>query len=158
MIIILIIAGIIILTGIGLLFFLMRERNHLGVLATSKSLYQDTTEIPGKLLYAKSLPLVGKPDAFLKNGEEMIVVEYKHTKAPREPYLNHEMQLMAYCLLVEENYHVRPKGGILKYDDKEFKIVYTQKAEESVRKVVEEILEYKKNDKEPTCNHPRHNK
>lgn len=156
--ILLLIAIIILLIGIGLLFFILRQKNDLGILANTKPLYQDTTKIPGVVLYAKSLALVGKPDYLLRIDGDIIPVEVKTGRSPRKSYLGHNMQLMAYCLLVEENYGIRPKGGILKYHNKELKLAYTKKAEQSLRKLVAEILNYKQTNKQPHCTHPNHNK
>lgn len=157
MIIVFIFAVIIVLIGLAMLFFLKREKSQLGILAESEPIYHDSTDLPAKVLYATSLPLVGKPDALIKDGDQIIPVENKTGKSPRQYFIGHNMQLMAYCLLVEENYGIRPKGGILRYNDKEVKYMYTKEAEESVRKVVQEILKFKQIGKAPQCDHPNHN-
>lgn len=135
---------------------MMRKRNSFGVLL-KKRIYQDTKESPGTLLYAKTLPLCGKPDYLIEENSMIFPVEVKTGKTPSVPYLNHQMQLMAYCLLVEENFHVRPIGGYLRYPNKEFKIGYTKEAEESVRSIVYEMMEKKQNGKELFCKHQEHN-
>ena len=156
MFIILLISFIIILTGALLLFVLSRQKSQFGILGKEKILYQDTEAMPGENLYAKTIPLVGKPDYLVKQGVYIIPVEKKKGKAPRDQYTNHNMQLMAYCLLVEENFNVRPPGGYLKYEDKELPLQYTKEAEEAVRIAVKEILEHKKTNKEIHCNHQQH--
>ena len=152
------IVGIVLGLGLVLLWLIARQRKKLGVLAEKKPVYQDTEEMPGELLYAKSLQLVGKPDYLIKDGDFYIPVELKTGSSPKEQYLNHNMQLMAYCLLVEEHFGVRPPGGYIKYKDKELKLAYTKDAEAAVRMVVAEILKQKKEDKELHCSHEEHYK
>jgi CRISPR-associated exonuclease Cas4 len=83
-------------------------------------------------------------------------VEVKTSKTPQNPYLSHTTQLMAYCLLVEENYGVRPTGGILKYPEREFKIAYTDEAKQSLIDLVGEMILLKHSGKELHFNHPQH--
>lgn len=146
----------IIVLGMVLLWLMSRQQKKLGVLGNKKPVYQDTEETPGDILYAKTLPLVGKPDYLIKEGKFLIPVEVKTGNAPKKQYLNHNMQLMAYCLLVEEVYGIRPPGGYLKYSDKELKLAYTKEAEQSVREVVSEIRKLKQSNKELHCSHPEH--
>jgi CRISPR-associated exonuclease Cas4 len=107
-------------------------------------IYSDSSQLPGELLYAKSIPLVGKPDFIFKKEEKMIPVEIKRGKTPREPYRNHIAQLYAYCMLIKEAYGVRPEYGIIKYPDKEFTLVFPDDLERNLTKAVNEMLEKKK--------------
>ena len=66
------------------------------------------------------------------------------------------MQLMAYCLLVEECYGIRPEGGYIRYPKKEFPIAYTDEARNAVIALVKELTLYKESGKEFTCHHPEH--
>lgn len=153
----LLIATIVLLIGIAFLLFIIRKRDSFGILA-GKRIYQDTEEKPGKLLFAKTLPLCGKPDYIIEKDGMIFPVEVKTGKTPfSTPYLNHEMQLMAYCLLIEENYNTRPMGGYIRYPSKEFKILYNKEAEESLRNIVFEMLEKKKSGEELFCKHTEHN-
>lgn len=154
--IILIASFLVIGLGLILSFFVSRSRKSLGVL-TQDVTYQDTEHSPGETMYAKTLSLVGKPDYLIRENGMIIPVEVKTGKTPADPYLNHIMQLMAYCLLVEENLGIRPPGGYLKYPDKEFKIRYTPEAEQSIRDLVQEIARAKENGTEFHCSHPEHN-
>lgn len=155
--IILIIAVLALISGIGLLIYWFFLNKGLGVLKT-KPIYTDSENNPGEVLFAKSLALCGKPDYLIKQDGMIIPVEVKSGGTPSEPYQNHEMQLMAYCLLVEENYGVRPIGGVIKYPEKEFKVAYTQEAESSIKDLVGEMLLLKYSGKEPKCSHPEHNR
>lgn len=146
----------IITAGIVFLFILSRQKKTFGILAEKRRIYQDTEKIPGENLFAKTIQLVGRPDYLIKSGKYIEPVEKKKTKAPKDQYVNNNMQLMAYCLLVEENFGIRPRGGYLQYDDKEIKFAYTKEAEEAVRLVVQEILAHKKTNKEFHCKHQYH--
>lgn len=154
--ILLIIAGTALVLGIGLLILWFFQSRDFGVLKGRK-IYYDTDRLPGEILYSKSLALSGKPDYLIKENNMIYPVEVKTGRTPREPYQNHIMQLMAYCLLVEENFGIRPHGGFLKYPLKEFKIAYTDEAKQSVKEVVGEMTLLKYSHKEPHCNHPEHN-
>lgn len=141
--------------GIGLLFLLRRQQTKLGSL-TSESVYKDTTQTPGEILYSKTLPLCGKPDYIIRENDAIIPVEVKTGKTPEAPYTNHTMQLMAYCLLVQEAYEIRPLGGIIKYPNKEFKVAFTPEAEESLKNLIKEIQKAKADETEFYCSHSEH--
>ncbi len=111
MIFLFVFALFVIILGIFFLFVLSRQRKTFGILAEEERIYQDTEKMPGETLFAKTLPLVGRPDYLIKRGEYIIPVEKKNTKAPRDQYVNNNMQLMAYCLLVQETFGIRPPGG-----------------------------------------------
>ena len=147
---------IIIVSGMMLIFIFYFLEKKLGSL-TGKIIYQDTTVLPGKTLRAKTLPLIGKPDYILKENGEYLPLEFKSGKTPQFPQASHKAQLMAYCLLIEENYHQRPSAGILKYPLKEFRIKYTLQEEALTRQLVNEIIQLKKSGEEPHCDHPKHN-
>jgi CRISPR-associated exonuclease Cas4 len=49
------------------------------------------------------------------------------------------LQLAAYCLLVEENFGVRPPYGILQYKDQAFAIDYTGDLEADLLDVLDEM-------------------
>ncbi len=147
----------ILLMGILVIVFAKIKQRRFGSLS-GKRIYQDTEELPGEILEAKSLRLYGKPDYIIQNSDGLIPVEVKTGRTPqREPYLNHIMQLMAYCYLTEETYGKRPRGGILKYPDKEYKLQYTDAAKKSVEIAVKEILDAKRRGTEFSCKHENHN-
>ncbi len=146
----------VILAGVILLVFVRNREKQIGSLR-GKILYQDTQSHPGKTLIARSLMLGGKPDYILKTDTSIVPVEIKTGKTPRNPYLIHTMQLMAYCYIAHEAFGIRPQGGILKYPHKEFSLAYTKEAEESVRKIVKEIQKAKEDRIEFHCHHTEHN-
>lgn len=148
-----------------ILWLLNLRKSKFGVLA-GKRIYSDTEENPGVVLYSLTINLAGKPDYIIKESGGEIPVEVKTTsRIPSEPYQNHVMQLMSYCLLVEENYGKAPIGGYLRYLDphnklpaKEFKIRYTDEARDGVISLVKEITELKISGEELYCTHPEHNR
>lgn len=142
--------------GIMLYTILLKQEKEIEFVK-GELMYVDRQNKKTPILKATSLPLIGKPDAIVERNGEYIPVEVKTGKTPESPYLNHTMQLMAYCLLTSEHYHKRPKGGYLKYPNKQFKIAYTKEAEASVIEIVKELIQNKKENKEFTCRHPEHN-
>jgi CRISPR-associated exonuclease Cas4 len=86
--------------------------------------------------------LVGKPDYLIEQKDGMIVpVELKSGRAPEEPHDGHVLQLAAYCLLVEENYGIRPDFGIIQYKDRAFAVDYTEELEDDLLDLLEEMRE-----------------
>lgn len=148
---------VVLLVAVVIALLLIRVlKRRLGVLVNEVT-YLDSEKTPGELLYAKSINLVGKPDYLVRQKTMIIPVEVKTGVTPLEPYLNHVMQLMAYCLLVEENYRVRPDGGFLKYPTKEFHIAYTDEAKTSLVNLINEITKNRITNEEFFCDHPQHN-
>lgn len=151
-----IVVCVVIAISIVFLIRLLHQRRQFGIL-NSKRVYEDSETRPGQTLYSETLPLCGKPDYLIEQGDTILPVEVKTGKTPHRPYLNHTMQLMAYCFLVEEVYGKRPPGGILKYPDHEFDIAYTDEAKRSLQTVISEVLQLKRTNNEQYCQHPEHN-
>jgi CRISPR-associated exonuclease Cas4 len=151
-----IIASGVIIIGLMLLFFASRKKRQLGILGKNKHFYEDTQGKPGELLYAKTIPLVGKPDYLIREHGMILPVEFKSGRTPAYPYTSHTMQLMAYCFLVEEHFGIRPLGGYLRYPKGEFKIAYTDEAKKSVLQIVQEIQQNKQKNTEQHCKHKEH--
>lgn len=91
-------------------------------------------------LHAADLRLAGKPDYLVQqdNGE-IIPVEIKSGSAPDSPWPGHILQLAAYCLLVEDNYGIRPSFGILQYSDQAYTVAYSDELEDDLIAVLEEM-------------------
>lgn len=105
-------------------------------------IYTDTgTWFPNKdVLYAGELQLVGRPDYLVEQADGTIIpVELKSGRAPAEPREGHVLQLAAYCVLVQENYGIRPNYGILQYQDKAFAIDYTHELEDDIFDLLAEM-------------------
>lgn len=85
----------------------LRRRSRL---PAGRILGSDAGAQPGPLLVSTRHRLHGRPDYLLRRGRQVIPVELKPAQA--RPYPSAVMQLMAYCLLVEERYG-RPPYGLL---------------------------------------------
>lgn len=93
-----------------------------------------------KPLYSSKYKLVGKPDYIVRERSgHLTPVEYKSSASPMRPYESHVLQLAAYCLLVQENYGVRPQYGLIRYRDKTFRVAYTLDLEEELLDIVDEM-------------------
>ena len=119
-----------------------RQRQRLG-LSRGRAVYQDLAENLVPVLQARTLPLRGRPDLLIHQGDALIPVEVKTGGTPREPYRGHVLQLLAYCLLVEEHHGVRPPFGLIRYPEREFRIAYDARRERELRSLVELIAHEK---------------
>ncbi len=105
-------------------------------------LYNDTGawRANNDVLHAQRLRLVGKPDYLVEQHDGTIIpVEVKSSAAPARPWEGQVLQLAAYCLLVEENFGVRPPYGILQYRDEAFAIDFTDELEADLLAVLDEM-------------------
>ncbi len=120
----------ILLIVVGLVWYerLRAKRNQLRMPA-GLPMYHDTQEQPGKLLFSHRYRVKGKPDYLYEWGGYVIPIEVKTGRTPATPYEGHFMQLMTYCVLVEENYGNRPPYGIIRYSKQEFQIDFTPERE-----------------------------
>lgn len=101
-----------------------------------------TDETGGKLLVSEKWDLQGKPDYIFKKWfrNQYIPFEIKSGKVKEDcPHEGDLMQLLAYLLLVEETYGVRPCYGKLVYRNKTFKVRNTRKHRTKLKKVLEEM-------------------
>lgn len=113
-------------------------------LPEGKVIYSDSGDWSGNddVLVAHDLRLSGKPDYLVQDANGRIVpVELKSTNAPSQPYESHILQLAAYCLLVEENYGVRPSYGIIQYKDRAFSVDYTPELEDDLLDLLADMRE-----------------
>lgn len=154
---IIIITVIFLLLIVGVLFtvFYLKQKSFGAI--SGNNIYSDTKQMPGEVLYSDTLKLKGKPDYIIKKGNEYIPVEVKTGKTPSVPYKNHVAQLFAYCALINEQYSVRPKYGVIKYPEREFEIEYTEQGEKGVQATIQEMIGMKESGEEPQCRHPEHN-
>jgi len=102
-----------------------------------------------KPFYDAVLGLTGKPDYLIKQGDQIVPVEVKSSRAPNDPYDSHVMQLAAYCLLVERSFHQRPPYGVLRYSDRTFQIPYTEDLELKLLDLIESVRSKKNNEDVP---------
>ncbi len=92
-------------------------------------------------LYAAEYNLSGKPDYLIQlKNDNIIPVELKSSHLSADsPHDGHIMQLLAYCLLVEENYGIRPPYGLLKYRNQTFEVPFDEENEQLLLDVLEEM-------------------
>lgn len=93
-----------------------------------------------QVLHVSGLRLVGKPDYLVRRGDGTIIpVEVKSGAAPETPWEGQILQLAAYCLLVDDNFGVRPPYGILQYRDRAFAVDYTEDLEADLLDLLAEM-------------------
>lgn len=117
----------------------------------------ETWRANNDVLHAAHLRLVGKPDYLVEQSDGAIIpVEVKSSRAPDRPWDGQVLQLAAYCLLVEENFGVRPPYGILQYRDQAFAIDYTDDLEADLLDLLDEMRAARAEvDPEPEHDDPR---
>ena len=136
--------GVVILLLLLALWLLLRSRRlqQQSGLPAGTVIYTDSGAwIPNSTpLYARDVYLVGKPDYLVEEASGLIVpVEIKSGRAPAQPWDGHVLQLAAYCLLVEQNFGVRPAYGIIQYRDRAFAIDYTDEIENELLDVLADM-------------------
>lgn len=82
----------------------------------------------------------GKPDYIIEKDGEYIPVEKKTGRTPKGPLFSHIVQLIAYCMLVEESFG-KVEYGILEYDEKKYFINYDENLKSTVIKLRERMIE-----------------
>lgn len=119
------IAVAVLLLGVAVWAWARHQRASAG-LPRGRLVYGDTGrwERTREPLYSRRYQLTGRPDYLVRVGNTRVPVEVKSGQAPAEPYEGHVLQLAAYCLLVEEEFGVRPSYGLLRYDDATLQIPY----------------------------------
>jgi CRISPR-associated exonuclease Cas4 len=119
---------------VGASVFLYRSLGALGIAAATRArydvrgdlVYVDSTAEKPKLFVSKRLGLSGRPDAVVMDGDHHIPVELKTGRVPRGPLFSHILQVVAYCVLLEEEYGRAPPYGIIRYGDTAFEIEYNE--------------------------------
>jgi CRISPR-associated exonuclease Cas4 len=135
-------AALLLLAGVALRYAAGQERRGQG-LPAGRVVAVDSREEPGRILVARSVRLHGRPDVLVRRGGAIIPVELKTGRTPATPHRGHTLQTLAYCLLVEEHYGMRPTHGLLRYPEREFRIPYDAAGERALRAVVAEIARAK---------------
>lgn len=128
--------------GIAVVLFVLAsyQRRRSGI-PSGRVIYTDASQWNKveKPLFDPDLRLTGKPDYLVRQGKQVIPIEVKSGRAPKVPYDSHIYQLGAYCILVEGEYGVRPRQGILHYPEKSFAIDFSAELENSVRTAIQEM-------------------
>lgn len=104
---------------------LVQRQRDLG-LPEGTLVYEDADGL-GEPLSSSEYPLVGKPDYVVQLADgRPVPVELKlAVQNASAPYSNHQVQVAAYCLILEDYFTQAPTHGILRYADREFTVEYT---------------------------------
>ena len=135
---------IIFLLGLLLWWQAQRLQRESG-LPSGEVIYSDTGtwQDVDRPLISREFGLVGKPDYLVqvrqRNRTYTIPIEVKSRRQPPTPYPNHILQLATYCILVEEQFQLRPPYGIIHYADGTLKIPFTDQLRDQVLKSADEI-------------------
>ncbi|MDE1820914.1 MAG: PD-(D/E)XK nuclease family protein [Euryarchaeota archaeon] len=114
------------------------------VLTPARALAVDQPSLGGgmRTLSSPRYRLSGRPDELRRSRDGRLVpVEIKSTRAPRSgvPYPSHRIQLLAYCLLLEEATGAPPPFGVLSFGDgTEIPVRWDDEARAEVLGVLEE--------------------
>jgi CRISPR-associated exonuclease Cas4 len=119
--------------------------------------YVDELDGHSKILISKKYGLRGRPDYIIEKEGNLIPVEVKTGRVPRGPLFSHILQLAAYCLLMEERYKIKPPYGIIRYNEIQHEIDYTNELENILTSKLEEMREIIRTG-EAHRNHKRENK
>lgn len=119
---------------------LLEERHKALGLPPGELVYEDA-DGQGESLYSQEFPLLGKPDYIVQHADgRLIPVELKlGVQNATVPYSNHVVQLVAYCLILEDYSEQPPTHGILRYADRDFTIDYTPALRKKVIRLLAEM-------------------
>jgi CRISPR-associated exonuclease Cas4 len=100
--------------------------------------YADTDR-PAEPLISNRYGLVGKPDYVVMQRGMAVPVEVKPNRSAGEPYESDRLQVLAYCLLLEETNAKTPPFGVLRYRTRSFRIGYTARERAHLIRLLDEI-------------------
>ncbi len=131
---------LLLLLGLGAVLVALLLRRRTG-LPWRRIAYQDLdrARAPSAPLFAPRLGLTGRPDLLLEVRGRRIPVEVKPNRRAAVPYERDRIQVLAYCLLVEEVDGTPPPYGLLRYADATFQIPYTPDARRRLLALIEEM-------------------
>ncbi len=136
---------VIVLAVVGAFFLRQRGRAaqaQTGLPIDARVVYSDTGawQRVEKALFSRRFRLTGKPDYIVQDETgAMIPIEVKPNRTAPQPRHSDTMQLMAYGILVEEKFRVRPAYGLLKYRDEVFQIAFTDELRAEFFEILQEM-------------------
>ena len=137
----LIIAALLVAAALLTLMLAHRLRSGTG-LPQGRVLQADVEEgTRGKPLYSARYGLTGTPDYLLETAQGVVPVEVKPSRTETEPHESHLLQVLAYCLLVEESTGKRPPYGLLRYSADTFRVDYNRQTRAHLLAVLDEMRE-----------------
>ena len=129
---------------IGLVSLVLSWRNQQAAsLPIQRVVYRDTDgwRRVEDTLVSRRYGLVGKPDYVIEDRDGLVPVEVKPTRHAETPYLSDVLQLVAYCLLLEDVWGQAPKRGLLRYAEHTFAVDYTPAIREVLLDTLAEMRE-----------------
>jgi CRISPR-associated exonuclease Cas4 len=135
-------ALLLLLLAIGTLALSARARRLHG-LPGGAVVYSDTgvSEVEARPLYSPRYGIAGKPDYLVATRQGLVPVELKPTRTDPEPQESHLLQVLAYCLLVEDAEGKPPPYGLLRYQSETFKVDYNDETRTCIIGVIDEMRE-----------------
>ena len=129
---------------------LIAERKRVLGLPDGELVYDDA-DGQGEPLHSNDYPLVGKPDYVvqLPDGRPVPIELKPNVHNATAPYSNHQMQVVAYCLILEDYFEQTPTHGILRYADCEFTIEYTPAMRKKVIRLLDQMALCSENEPPP---------
>ncbi|HEU5374210.1 MAG TPA: CRISPR-associated protein Cas4 [Ktedonobacteraceae bacterium] len=118
------------------------ERKRVLGLPEGELVYEDA-DGEGEPLSSSEYPLVGKPDYVvqLPDGRPVPIELKLNVHDATAPYSNHQVQLAAYCLILEDYFPQAPTHGLLRYADREFTIEYTPAMRKKVIRLLTQMAQ-----------------
>ncbi len=93
----------------------------------------------GKPLFSGRYGLTGTPDYVVRTSRGLVPVEVKPGRKEAEPHDSHLLQVLAYCLLIEETEGKRPPYGLLRYSSDTFKVDYNDETRAYLLSVMDDM-------------------
>lgn len=98
-------------------------------------------ELKGKPLFSPTYRLTGTPDYVIITPDGIVPVEVKPTRNEDEPRQSHLLQVLAYCLLIEETEGDPPPYGLLRYSANTFRVDYNDATRAHLLEVIDAMRE-----------------
>lgn len=104
-------------------------------------LVYDDADGQGEPLSSDEYPLVGKPNYVVRlpDGRPVPIELKLNVHDVTAPYSEHQIQIAAYCLILEDYFTQAPTHGILRYADREFTIEYTPAMRKKVIRLLNQM-------------------
>jgi CRISPR-associated exonuclease Cas4 len=129
-------AALLALAALLLLLWLFL-RNRAAVLP-GEVVYQDTDGQP--TLVSRRHRLTGRPDYVTRDGRGLMPIEVKSRACGRRgPHPGERAQLLAYCLLVEEQLGGTVHAGVLRYRDRSVTVPFGEKERREIAALLAEM-------------------
>lgn len=118
-----------------LLWLFLRNR---AAILPGEVVYQDTHGQP--TLVSRQYHLTGRPDYVTHDGRGLIPIEVKSRACGRRgPYPGERAQLLAYCLLVEEQFGGTVHAGVLQYRNRNVTVPFGDKERHEIIALLKEV-------------------